>query len=268
MEEFNFQKDKDINLTKQVNLIFNLWRTLPNGKKHRIDFDSKIYKRVFHYIKNLRQGLPLVSVLGGSANLRYVQSLKIMLKTFSNSDKRLISFLHRKWKTKEIIDLLIKIEKGLNVPTSLDHIFWEPIVTFENQADQYSKTGFSYFSLYALNENTNDQYNNFVSEFYSMPFSRDVNDTTKQREAILLEELITSKKASMKGLKNLLSWYFLARDEQFVRKVDTVTQFVKERTRLEENRANLSKTRSSTNKNAYVSETLREKLKNIQEFEL
>ena len=269
MQGFNFEEEQKIkNLEKQVNLIFEVWGNLPNGKKHRINKDLKLYQTVFSYIQNLKQGLPLVSNSGGSANLRYLQSLKITLNTFSNNDKRLIEFIHRKWKTKEIKNLLIKINKDLFVPTSLNHVFWMPVILSPNASDKYFKTGFSHFSIYALNENINDPYNTFVEEFYNLPFARWVTGSAKQKESILLEGYVTSGKASMSTLKNLLSWYKEARDDMYVRKVDTLTQFLKERARLEENWAKLSKSKCSTNKNAYVSESLREKLKNIEEFEL
>ena len=150
----------------------------------------------------------------------------------------------------------------------MDAVFWMPVVRFSLYSDKYSSTGFSYFSLYALNQNTRDEYNNLVDEFYQLPFTREVSPLTRQKEAIILEEYVKAEKASMDMLKKLLCWYSLARDEQYVRKVDTFTQFLKERSRLEANRANLSKSQSSTNKNSYVSEKLRSKLKNIKEFEL
>ena len=262
------QNSKNKNLHKQVKLLFNIWMVLPKGKKHRIDPDSKIYKRVYSYVSKLRQGLPLISTSGGSAALPYFRCLKIMVNTVSNNDKRILSLIHRKWKTREIVDVVTKIGNSIDHPISLDAVFWMPVVTYSLYGDKYSSTGFSYFSLYALNENTADQYNDFVNKFYEAPFSREVNDLTKQKEAILLEEYVNAKKVSMDTLKNLFSWYYLARDERYVRKVDTVTQFIKERSRLEANRASLGKSQCSTNKNRYVSENLRTKLKNIKEFEI
>ena len=262
------QKEKEKNLHKQVELLFNIWMNLPKGKKHRIDPNSKIYKRVYNYVSNLRQGLPLVSTSGGFAAISYFRCLKLMVNTISNNDKRILNLTHRKWKTKEIVAILTKIGEDIERPVSLDAVFWMPVVRFSLYSDKYSSTGFSYFSLYALNQNTRDEYNNLVDEFYQLPFTREVSPLTRQKEAIILEEYVKAEKASMDMLKKLLCWYSLARDEQYVRKVDTFTQFLKERSRLEANRANLSKSQSSTNKNSYVSEKLRSKLKNIKEFEL
>lgn len=269
MDPFNFDNESKIeNLHKQVELLFNIWSELPKGKKHKLDRESKIYQRVFSYVSNLRQGLPMLSVSRGSADLHYFQSLKLMVNTVSNKDKRILNLIHKKWKTKEIKSLLVKIGTQIEKSLPLDQVFWMPFIKYSLYSDKYAQTGFSYFSLYALNENTADQYNNFVNEFYNAPFAREVSDLTKQKEAIFLEEYVNAKKVSMDTLKKLLSWYFLARDDTYVRKVDTVTQFVKERARLEENRANLSKKRSSSNKNSYVSSNLREKLKSVKELEI
>ena len=184
-----------------------------------------------------------------------------MVNTISNNDKRILNLIHRKWKTKEIVAILTKIGEDIERPVSLDAVFWMPVVRFSLYNDKYSSTGFSYFSLYALNQNTRDEYNNLVDEFYQLPFTREVSPLTRQKEAIILEEYVKAGKASMDMLKKLLCWYSRARDERYVRKVDTFTQFLKERSRLEENRANLSKSQSSTNKNSYVSEKLRLSLK-------
>ena len=138
------QNSKNKNLHKQVELLFNIWMVLPKGKKHRIDPDSKIYKRVYSYVSNLRQGLPLISTSGGSAALPYFRCLKIMVNTVSNNDKRILSLIHRKWKTREIVDVVTKIGNSIDHPISLDAVFWMPVVTYSLYGDKYSSTGLSY----------------------------------------------------------------------------------------------------------------------------
>lgn len=250
-------------LKKQVKVIFQFWSRQRYGVNHRIDEKTKIYQTVYEYIKNLTTGLPMVKTSKGLIHKKYYDYLKSVLKDSSNSEKEISLFTHRVWKTREILLVLQRIPKDLSRPVNLNELFWMPIFI-----NEFNTNGFSYFSLYALNENSKDEYNKLVTQFYSFPYSSHVSSMQKQKEAILLRNFVLDKFASLSELQELVSWYKEGQEELYVKKANTIYRFLEVYPQIARFKANLLKGKSSSNKNSFKSEGMKKRLQNIKEFKL